>query len=396
MKNWEMRCACFGESTGNIAAKLGGLAFWTRGPYFSSFMPHLENEGRPSFYQYTYPALRDLFNKQGLSVDGTRLLYNWHYKQHRNEACEHHNLARKTQEFLRENLSFDLPEIESVKESQDKTVKFLFRLHDGGKVESVLIPFQGKYTLCLSSQVGCAMNCAFCFTGKMGFNRHLRTEEIIGQFRGAQSWLSKHRPDDNRILNLVYMGQGEPLHNFEAVRDSAQIFLSQYGMSLAGHRVTISTSGYIPGLERWVNEMPDVNLALSLHSPVMEKRNQLIPINRRYPLQDVLRIIDQIPLAKKRFVTYEYLLLRDFNDGPEDAHLTGELLKSRKALINLIPFNPFPEARFQRPSNDRVMAFKQILDDYKIPTFVRGTKGDEILAACGQLNTKMTRELEKS
>lgn len=352
-------------------------------------MLHLKNEGRPSFYQYTYPALRELFNKEGLRVDGTRLLYNWHYKQHRNEACAHHNLARKTQEFLRESLSFDLPEIESVKESQDKTVKFLFRLHDGGKVESVLIPFQGKYTLCLSSQVGCAMNCAFCFTGKMGFSRHLRTEEIIGQFRGAQSWLSQNRPDDNRILNLVYMGQGEPLHNFEAVRDSAQIFLSQYGMSLAGHRVTISTSGYLPGLERWIHEMPDVNLALSLHSPVTEKRNQLIPINRRYPLQDVLRIIDQIPLAKKRFITYEYLLLSDFNDGPEDAHLTGELLKSRKALVNLIPFNPFPEARFQRPSNDRVMAFKQILDDYKIPTFVRGTKGDEILAACGQLNTKI-------
>jgi 23S rRNA (adenine2503-C2)-methyltransferase len=215
----------------------------------------------------------------------------------------------------------------------------------------------------------------------------LATEEIVGQFLQAQAWLSENRPGDDRILNIVYMGQGEPLHNFEAVKKSAMIFMSQHGLSLAGHKITVSTAGYIPGLERWKAEMPDVNIALSLHSPFPEKRDQLIPINRRYPLQKVLELVDGIPSGKKRFVTYEYLLIKDFNDSPEDARVTGELLAGKKAYINLIPFNPFPGSRYERPNPDVVESFKRILDVYKIPTLVRTTKGDQILAACGQLNT---------
>lgn len=343
---------------------------------------------RSSFYQYPYPALQALFKAQGLTAQSSSLLYNWHYKQGRSQPCEHHNLARKTRDFVLEHLDFQWPTIETAKQSADKTVKFLLRLNDGAKIETVLIPFQGKYTICLSSQVGCAMNCSFCFTGKMGFNRHLRTEEIVGQFLVAQQWLREHRPTDQRILNIVYMGQGEPLHNFDAVRDSAQIFLSQHGLSLADHKVTISTSGYLPGLLRWKAEMPDVNIALSLHSPMTEKRNQLIPINQRFPIDQVLPLVDSIPTAKKRFVTYEYLLLKDFNDFDEDAHQTGQILFGKKAYVNLIPFNSFPGAKYQRPDNERVLAFKAILDTYKIPTLIRTTKGDEILAACGQLNTK--------
>lgn len=284
-------------------------------------------------------------------------------------------------------MSFDQPRIVHTQKSPDKTVKFLIELRDGRRVESVLIPFQKKYTLCLSSQVGCAMGCSFCFTGKQGFHRHLKTEEIIGQFLGVQHWLSEHRPDDNFISNLVYMGQGEPLHNFEAVRDSAKIFISQHGLSVADHKITVSTAGFLPGLERWKAEMPSVNVALSLHSPRSEVRSELIPLNRKYPISDILNVIREIPQGKKRFATFEYLLIDGLNDSLEDAHRTGQLLKGHKAFINLIPFNPFPGSHYKRPSMEKMKAFKQGLERYGFPVTLRTTKGDEIFAACGQLNT---------
>ena len=344
---------------------------------------------RESFYQYTYNEWQGLCHTHDLKPESAAMVYNWYYKKNQRTLCSDHNLPRRTREFLTNQLSFELPVVHTVSESADRTVKFLFALSDGRRVETVLIPFQGKYTVCLSSQVGCAMNCNFCFTGTQGLSRHLRTEEIIGQFLGAQTWLSENRPDDDRILNIVYMGQGEPLHNFDAVKRSAEIFVSQHGLSLAGHKITISTSGYIPGLKRWQQEMPDVNIALSLHSPFNEKRSRVIPINKKYPLEDVLPLVDAIPTGKKRFVTYEYLLLKGFNDSDEDAHATGRLLQGRKALVNLIPFNPFPGAHYERPAHETVIAFKAVLDSYQLPTMIRATKGDEILAACGQLNSRV-------
>lgn len=342
---------------------------------------------KTSFYAHSLSDLQNLCAQNELPVASAGLLFNWHYKKNRREKFTHQDLSLKARNFVEESLTFDLPQVDTVSESADKTVKFLFKMEDGFKVETVLIPFQNKYTICLSSQVGCAMNCAFCFTGKQGFSRHLQIDEIIGQFLQAKKWLSENRPDDDRILNIVFMGQGEPLHNFDAVKKAAEIFLSQHGLSLAPHKITVSTSGYLPGLARWKSEMPNVNIALSLHSPFTEKRNELIPINRKYALADVLKFVDAIPEDEKRFVTYEYLLIKDFNDGVVDAEATGELLKGKKAFVNLIPFNPFPGSRYQRPTDEGVKAFKAILDQYSIPVTIRTTKGDEILAACGQLNT---------
>jgi len=339
-----------------------------------------------NFYRYPFSDLQELWQKNGLTAASASMVYNWYYKKNRREECDEHNLPRATRAFLK-SMSFALPRIHTVRESADRTVKFLFELSDGKRVETVLIPFQGKYSVCLSSQVGCAMNCSFCHTGLQGFLRHLSTEEIVGQFLGAKQWLEERRPQDRKISNIVYMGQGEPLHNFENVRDSAQIFISQHGLSLADHKITVSTSGYAPGLKRWKQEMPDVNIALSLHSPFNEKRGQVIPINRKYPLEEILPLVDAIPTGKKRFVTYEYLLMRDFNDGEQDAHATGRLLRGKKAFLNLIPFNSFPGARFKAPGPKAVLAFKAILDTYEVPTTIRTTKGDEILAACGQLNS---------
>ncbi len=340
---------------------------------------------RTSFYQYPYPELLKLWLAHGLTEQSASLVYNWHYKKNRREACTHHNLSAKTKAFMADHLNFQLPEIHTVKESADKTVKFLFALADGRRVETVLIPFMGKYSVCVSSQVGCAVNCSFCFTGTQGFTRNLKTEEIVGQLLGAKTWLSANRPGDDKISNVVCMGQGEPLHNFEAVRDSAKIFLSQHGVSMAGHKVTISTSGHAPGLRRWKQEMPDVNIALSLHSPYPDKRSELIPLNRRFGLDEILPLVDAIPHGKNRFVTYEYVMIRDFNDSDVEAHATGALLKGKKAYVNLIPFNGFPESRYRRSSDERIEKFKSILDTYEIPTLVRTTKGDDVLAACGQL-----------
>ena len=343
---------------------------------------------RDSFYNLSLEHLHQICEEQNLSSAVPRILFNWHYKKNHSEACDHQDLSKAARQFIYTNYGLSRPKIAHFHESSDRTVKFLFELEDQKRVESVLIPFNKKYTLCLSSQVGCAMNCAFCFTGRQGFGRHLTTAEIITQFLEAQKWLRKNRPADDRILNVVFMGQGEPLHNFDAVKTACEILLTQWGLSLAAHKITVSTSGYLPGLKRWKSEMPPVNLALSLHSAKDSVRSKIIPINRAYPLKEILGNIDSIPLQDKRFVTYEYLLIKDFNDSEEDAHETGQLLKGKKAYVNLIPFNPFPESSFERPENERVLKFKAVLDQYVIPTTIRTTKGDEILAACGQLNTR--------
>lgn len=353
-----------------------------------SYLVRVNAPMKTSFYQHTFKDLERLCIEKNLPPATPSHLFNWYYKKNRRDFCGIHNFSDESADFIRESLDFSLPVIDTVKESTDKTVKFLFKMDDGLKVETVLIPFQGKYTICLSSQVGCAMKCDFCFTGEQGFKRNLLTDEIIGQFVEARRWLTENRPGDDRVLNIVFMGQGEPLHNFDAVKNAVEIFLSHHGLCLADHKITISTSGYLPGLERWKQEMPSVNIALSLHSPFTEKRNQLIPINRAYPLEKVLDYVEDIPKGKKRFVTYEYLLVAGFNDSDEDAHAVGQLLKDKKALINLIPFNPYPTGRYERPSDERVLEFKHVLDNYYVPTFIRTTKGDEILAACGQLNTK--------
>lgn len=340
-----------------------------------------------SFYQYTYNELLNLLVQNDLSPSGATLLYNWHYKQKNIEPCTH-NVALNTQSFIKENLNFDLPTIVETQLSEDQTVKFLMEMVDGNRVETVLIPFQSKYTICLSTQVGCAMKCSFCFTGTQGLKRHLKTEEIIGQFIVADRWLRLNRPNDQQLKNIVYMGQGEPLHNFDAVKSANEIFLDQHGTSIGVQKITVSTAGYLPGLSRWINEMPGVNIALSLHSPFTEKRNELIPINQRYPLADVLNCLEQIPLKRKQYVIYEYLLIKNYNDTEIDAHATGELLKGKQAIINLIPFNPFPGSQYLRPEMDQVLKFQKILESYQLPALIRGTKGDDILAACGQLNTK--------
>lgn len=340
-----------------------------------------------SFYDLSYSDLETIASNNNLNPSVASALFNWHYKKKQLTRCRD-RISKYSQDFFERNFDFSLPDIDTVYESKkDRTVKFLFKLKDGHKIETVLIPFNQKYSICLSSQVGCAMNCSFCFTGQQGLKRNLSTSEIVGQFLKAWHWLAENRLGEERILNIVFMGQGEPLHNFDAVKKACEIFLSQHGTSIGIQKITISTAGYIPGLKRWVQETPGVNLALSLHSPFDEKRNELIPINRKYPLHEVLSYIDQIPLNKKQFITYEYILIKDFNDSQDDAAKLGMTLAGKNAYINLIPFNPFPGSQYSSPDLEKVEGFKDILDTYNIPTLIRDAKGDDVLAACGQLNS---------
>lgn len=356
---------------------------------------------KPSFYSLTYKDLRHTLVTNGFNSNVANELYNWHYKKGYFKPCEL-KISKLCNDFIYTNYSFETLPLVTIREAADKTVKFLMGLETEIQpetnptsakkpehIESVLIPFQGKYTLCVSSQVGCAMNCSFCFTGIQGLKRHLKTEEIVGQYLSAKKWLLENRPSDAWISNIVFMGQGEPLHNFEAVNSACQIFVSQHGLSIGPQKITISTSGFLPGLKKWKDSKLSVNLALSLHSTNTDIRNELIPINKAYPLTKILEVIDSIPRHAKQFTTFEYLLISDLNDSEQDAISLGLLLKDKRALINLIPFNPFPGSKYERPSEDSILNFKKTLDLYKIPTMIRTTKGDAVLAACGQLNTSL-------
>ena len=272
-----------------------------------------------------------------------------------------------------------------VQQAQDGTVKFLLGLSDGRAVETVLVPFNHQDCVCVSTQVGCAMACTFCHTGQQGLTRPLTAAEIVQEYTEVWQWLQENRPGRPRP-KVVYMGQGEPMHNFDAVKESIQILTDQRGIALGIRSVTVSTAGYVPGVERFM-ELGGVNFALSLHSPFNQERSQLIPINNRWPLESVFTAIDRLQLRKRQFINCEYLVVKDFNHSEQHALALKELLQNRTAIVNLIPFNPYPGSPWQRPEMSEVEKFKAHLVAQGIRTFIRTTKGDEIMAACGQLNT---------
>jgi len=269
--------------------------------------------------------------------------------------------------------------------SPDGTAKFLHTLGDGLSVESVLIPFSKRHSVCLSSQVGCAMACTFCHTGLMGLKRHLSSVEITQQYIDVKNWHLNETP--TRLPpTVVFMGQGEPLHNFEALKGAIQWLTDHQGGNIGPRMITVSTAGYVPGLERFA-ELGGVNLALSLHSPFDEERAQLIPLNKRWNIAEVFKVIDAIPRRRRQYINCEYLLMKGVNHSERHADALLELLGHRQAMVNLIPFNPFPGAPWQRPSEDEIETFMQQLVARKLRVFRRTTKGEEIMAACGQLNT---------
>ena len=271
-------------------------------------------------------------------------------------------------------------------DSKDGTRRYLISLDDGQLAETVFIPEEHRNTICISSQVGCALACTFCLTGKLGLKRNLSAGEIVGQVLAAQrdnlSW------EDRSSFNIVLMGMGEPLHNYDNVLKAVRILHDEEGLAMSMSRITLSTAGMLPGIERLAAE-PDIpNLAISLTGATNLKRDELMPINRKYPIEQLLSAVRKFPLKHRQRVTFEYVLLKGVTDSPEDARALAKLLKDVPAKVNLIPLNEAEELDYERPSDVAIERFQEILASHKVDAFVRKNRGNDISAACGQLMTK--------
>jgi 23S rRNA (adenine2503-C2)-methyltransferase len=301
------------------------------------------------------------------------------------------DLPKLLRSSLSEEWNIKLPSVHRRFDSIDGTRRYLVRLDDAELAETVFIPEEHRSTICISSQVGCALACTFCLTGQLGLTRHLTPGEIAAQVLIAQRDNLTWEMRDS--FNIVLMGMGEPLHNYDNVMKALRILHDEHGLNMSMSRITLSTAGLLPGVERLASEPAIPNLAISLTGATNDKRNELMPINRKYPLEQLLDVIRRFPLKHRQRVTFEYVLLRGVTDSPEDALQLVKLLKGIRAKVNLIPLNEADELGYQRPSDAVVEKFQQILIDRHISAFVRKNRGNDISAACGQLKKKWAGEI---
>lgn len=318
-------------------------------------------------------------------------LFRWIHQKGARSFDEMSDLARSLREKLPAVCSIDDLSVLSRQDSTDGTIKWLFDVGGGNAVETVFIPEADRGTLCISSQAGCAVGCRFCSTGHQGFSRNLSTGEILAQLWHAEHFLRKHLGSKERVItNVVMMGMGEPLQNHAALFPALRVMLADHGYGLSRRRVTVSTSGVVPMMDRLASECP-VALAVSLHAPNDELRDSLVPLNRKYPIAELLdACVRYLPAAPRDFITFEYCMLDGVNDQPEHAQQLLELVRSHRGQgvpckINLIPFNPFPDSGLKCSPKSVVSRFAQVLVDGGVVTTVRKTRGDDIDAACGQL-----------
>jgi 23S rRNA (adenine2503-C2)-methyltransferase len=315
-----------------------------------------------------------------------RQLMKWIYRRGAADFTSMSDLAQDFRAQLAEVAEIAVPQIVTEQKSSDGTRKWMLRMDQVQGIETVYIPEPDRGTLCISSQVGCAMDCSFCATAQQGFNRNLTVAEIVGQV-----WLA-HRElaQTARITNIVFMGMGEPLANYRNVVPAIRIFLDDLGYDLSRRRVTLSTSGLVPQIYKLAEEC-NVALAVSLHAPNDELRNQLVPINRIHPIAELLEACwHYLDEQNGRSITFEYVMLDGVNDKPEHARQLARLMRGRAAKLNLIPFNPFPGTGYRRSSSAAILAFRDILNDHGVIATTRRTRGDDIDAACGQLAGRVT------
>jgi len=331
--------------------------------------------------------LEDFFEEIGEKRFRATQVLKWIHQLGATNFDEMTNISKALRAKLSEMAEIRDPEVVLENISKDGTRKWVIRTDGGSCVETVLIPENGRATLCVSSQIGCSLDCSFCSTGKQGFNRNLSAAEIIGQVRVAIRSFGPFDPSgDRRVTNVVLMGMGEPLMNFENVVDATQLMMEDNAYGLSKRRVTLSTAGVVPALDK-LAKVSDVSLAVSLHAPNDELRDQLVPINRRYPINELIDSCNRYlqSLNDKRVATVEYTLIAGVNDQPEHARQLVKLLRRLPSKLNLIPFNPFPNSDYERPSESAILAFKQIMLNGGVLTTVRKTRGDDVDAACGQL-----------
>ncbi len=329
----------------------------------------------------TLAELEAFFARAGKERYRARQVSRWIYQRHAERFREMTDLALEFREELAGTCRIATPPVEKEQLSADGTEKYLFRLEDGETVESVLIPDEDRRTLCISSQVGCALGCGFCATGAIGFRRNMTSSEIIHQVCFAASRLEVRGA---ALSNVVFMGMGEPLENVAEVSRAIDILLSQFGFGLSGKRVTVSTAGIVPAMLALAEAYP-VSFAVSINAPRDELRSRLMPINRKYPLKDLVQAIRKVPLQSGRKVTAEYVLLEGVNDSPRDARDLARLLKNARVKVNLIPLNAHEFGDFRSPAPEVVDRFRDILMTAGIQAIIREQRGADIGAACGQL-----------
>jgi 23S rRNA (adenine2503-C2)-methyltransferase len=308
-------------------------------------------------------------------------VYQWIHRKGVTDPAAMTNLSRALRARMAEAVQVGTPALVRRDVSADGTTKFLLRLADGREIESVYIPDTPAQTFCVSTQVGCAMRCAFCLTGTMGLVRHLTAGEIVGQVRVLAAELGFL----DRPFNIVLMGMGEPLHNYDATMKALRMLAQEHGLAVSPRRVTLSTVGLVPAIERLGREPLMPNLAISLHATTEEQRDAIVPINRKYSLEQLMDACRAFPLKRRNRITFEYVLLEGVNDTPQDARRLVRLLHGIKAKVNLLPLNAAEGIPFTRPSDERVDRFAQILADAHVTVSVRKSRGRDIRAACGQL-----------
>ncbi|MCC3749857.1 MAG: 23S rRNA (adenine(2503)-C(2))-methyltransferase RlmN [Halorhodospira halophila] len=326
------------------------------------------------------PRLAAFFDALGEKRFRARQMMQWLHQRHVYDFDEMTDLSKALRQRLRENARVGLPEVAADQQASDGTRKWVVRLADGNCVEAVYIPEPKRGTLCVSSQAGCPMGCTFCATAEGGFSRNLSAAEIVGQVHIAR----RHLPE-GAITNIVFMGMGEPLLNFDPVISASRVFTDDFGFVLSKRRVTISTSGVVHAIER-MQRITDVSLAVSLHAPNNELRNELVPLNRKNPLERLLPACHAYIADKPhRRITWEYVMLDGVNDQDEHARELIERLRGIPSKVNLIPFNPYPGARYGRSPQRRVRRFADRLLEHGLTATIRETRGDDIDGACGQL-----------
>ena len=343
-------------------------------------------------------GLVDFFAGHGEKSFRATQVMKWIYGQGVTDFAAMTNISKTLRTGLQQLAEIRLPKVVSDSLSDDGSRKWLLEMADGNCIETVFIPETDRGTLCVSSQVGCVLNCSFCSTAQQGFNRNLTTGEIISQVLVAAMALGQTTDGERRLSNVVMMGMGEPLLNYDNVVRAMGIMLDDFGFGLSKRRITLSTAGVIPAL-RQLRADCDVSLAVSLHAPDDLLRNQLVPLNRKYPISELLEACKEYVGEGRRRVTFEYVMLAGVNDSDAHARQLARRLEGVPAKVNLIPFNPFPETRYQRSSGNRIQRFFEILNRAGIVTITRRTRGDDIDAACGQLAGSFmdrTRRRERS
>lgn len=337
---------------------------------------------------YSLESLQARMEELGEKSFRAGQIYDWIYQHGAQSFEEMTNLGKGLREKLAQNFRFPALKLVRTVESEDlETIKFLWELQDGKRVESVLILSGSRRTVCVSCQVGCPARCAFCASGRQGLLRNLSTGEIVEQVLHIDRYL---KTKGERVCHIVFMGMGEPMENYDAVLQAISIFNHPKAFHISQRRITVSTVGVVEGIDKLADEDLSVNLVLSLHAPNQHLRKKIIPYARKYPLEEILMAMDRFARKTKRDITYEYTLLANLNDAPEHAEELSQLLKGKQCTVNLIPYNPVDGLRLNRPSKEAIEDFRDILENAGINTTWRYTKGKDIAAACGQLALQTT------